>query len=83
MPIKSKEEIAFRYDNCIENQSHVEEIMLAMDEWSEQESIAFAEWIYQNDFQCDHGDWWTKNNNFPEAYTHAELYQLYKQQSKQ
>jgi len=73
---------------------HALKIFDAMDEWAEQESIAFAEWldeeVYNNNLSrvrarnsVHYGKWaYSKGVPNPQFFTTAELFQLLKQSKK-
>lgn len=56
----------------------------AMEEYATQQSIAFAEWITENQYvHCDNKEWWNFFIDEKISNTTSELYTLFTQSIKQ
>jgi len=87
----TKEEIVDKHIGLwsIKNPDYIHNSYLeAMDEWAKQESIAFAEWVSNNQWNflqwgATKGSGWHKGQQYKvPAITTEQLYSLFKQQSK-
>ena len=81
--MKTKEEILKNIDDSV--CPHYKHVFLAMEVYSQQQAIAFAEWIHQNDwvYYPKHTGYWADLHTEGRVLSSEELYSLFLSQQKQ